>query len=359
MDTVAHTRHADPVADRGPMGTTPALTLLPPPEGVSLNTLSVRWRIALDAAQEALRGTGASRSTALPGAEVAERTRRLAREREDVARLLEVTARLEHVRLVRGLTQPSRSKAELGVSESVLACVFDLDGVLAASDDVHFAAWAETLDGFLAARFHSASVHFSHYERLSRQSDYDEHLHGKPRIEGIRAFLASRGLTVPEGTTADPPGLTTMHALAARKNELLRRRLEREGVSAYEGSYRYLEAAAAAGLMCAVVSASANTSAILRRAGLADLIDVRIDGETMQLAHLRAKPAPDTLIAACAEIGVEPGAAAAFETTSAGIAAARSAGFASVVAVTRTGRDAAVRAAGADVVVADLGQLLE
>jgi HAD superfamily hydrolase (TIGR01509 family) len=325
---------------------------------VGLNTLSVRWRVALDAAEEAMRASADSRWTALPPTEAHERTQRLARERETVARLLEATARLEHVQLVRGLTDPSLSKAQLGLPASVAACVFDLDGVLTASDEVHFAAWAETLDGFLTGRFASASVHLAHCQRLSRRADYDEHLHGKPRLDGVRAFLASRGLSLPEGMPGDPPGAATVHGLANRKNEVLRRRLARGGVGAYAGSHRYLQAAAAAGLLGAVVSASANTEAILQRAGLADLIDVRVDGDTMRRSRLRPKPAADTLAAACAGLSVAPRETAAFETTPAGVVAARSAGFAVVVGVDRTGASDTLRAAGAAPVVADLSELL-
>lgn len=329
------------------------------PQPASLNTASVRWRIALDAAQEALRAAAASRSTSLADAQARDRMQHLIREREEIERLLEATAQMEHVKLVRPLTQPALSKRELGLPEQVEAIVFDLDGVLAASDEVHFAAWAEALDAFLTGHFATASVHLAHLQRLSRRTDYEEHLRGKPRLEGVRAFLASRGLTLPEGAPDDSPERATVHGLANRKDEVLHRRLEVEGVSAYEASVRYLEAAGAAGLPCAVVSASAHTAAILDRAGIADLIDVRVDGETMLAARLRPKPASDAMVAACAELAVKPGAAAAFETTSSGVLAARSAGFAYVVGVTRTGREDVLRAAGADVVVADLSELAE
>jgi HAD superfamily hydrolase (TIGR01509 family) len=288
-----------------------------------------------------------------------ERLQRLKREREEVEGLLAATARMAHVKLVRPLTQPALLKAELGLPDQIDAITFDLDGVLAASDEVHFDAWADALDTFLTEHFVSASVHLAHLQRLSRRTDYEEHLRGKPRVEGVRAFLASRGLTLPEGTPDDPPDSATVHGLANRKDEALHRRLEHEGVSAYEASVRYLEAAAAAGLPCAVVSASAHTAAILDRAGIADLIDVRVDGEIMLSARLRPRPAPDALLAACAELGVQPAAAAAFETTESGVLAARSAGFAFVAGVTRTGRGAVLGAAGADVVVDDLGELVE
>jgi HAD superfamily hydrolase (TIGR01509 family) len=280
------------------------------------------------------------------------------RDRATAAALLQAAADIEHVRLVRRLTMPSLSKPQLGLPLTVEACVFDLDGVLAASADVHFAAWAETFDEFLSRRFEDASVHFSHCERLSRRVDYEAYLAGRTRLDGVRAFLASRGIKLPEGEEDDRPGTATVHGLANRKREALRGRLEHEGMNAYAGSYRYLEAAAGAGLLCAVVSASTNTAAIVERAGLIDLVDVVVDGYAMSAGGLRAKPEPDTLIAACAELAVEPRNAAAFETTPAGIAAARRAGFAVAVAVDRTGGAGALRTAGADVVVSDLAGLL-
>lgn len=321
--------------------------------------VSARWRIALNAARDAVHASASCRPAALPAGELGERTKRLTQEREAAAALLEAAARTEHVKLVRRLSAPDLSKEQLGLPTTTLACIFALDGVLAASAEIHFAAWAATFDEFLARRFERASIHLSHYERLSRRSDYLEHLHGKPRLEGVRTFLASRGITLPEGHPDDPPGAATVHGLANRKNEAFLRRLEHEGVSAFEGSHRYLEAAAAAGLSCVVVSASANAGRILERSGVADLIDLRIDGNAMRAEGLRAKPAPDTLLAACAQLGVDPERTAAFETTTAGIAAARAAGVALVVGVDRTGEVAALHAAGADLVVGDLTELLD
>lgn len=327
-----------------------------PEPPVTVDSLSAGWRVALAAARDALLASDRCPTPALGPGDLRERTNRLTHEREEVAALLEADARMARVRLVRPLALPTLSKRELGLPPTVDACVFDLDGVLTPSTDIHFAAWAETLDAFLARRFERAGVHFSHYARLSRRADYEEHIHGKPRLDGVRAFLASRGITLPEGGPDDPPGAETVHGLANRKNEALLRRLDREGVGAFAGSHRYLQAAADAGLVCVVVSASANTASILEHARLADLVDARVDGNTMRALALAAKPAPDTILVACDQLHVLPENAAAFETTPAGVRAARAAGVGVVVGVERS--EGATEALDADVVVSDLGELL-
>jgi HAD superfamily hydrolase (TIGR01509 family) len=329
-----------------------------PESPITLDALSAGWRIALGAAHDALLASADCPAPTLEADDLRLRNSRLVHERETVAALLDADARMEHVRLVRALTLPTASKDELGLPTSVDACLFDLDGVLTASADVHSAAWAEAFDELLNRRLERASVHFSHYARFSRRSDYDELIQGKPRLDGVRAFLASRGITLPEGDAADPPGTETVHGLANRKNQALLRLLAHEGVRAFAGSHRYLQAATDAGLACIVVSASANTGAILARAGLADLVDLRIDGNTMRAEGLRAKPAPDTLLAACDQLHLQPEHAAAFETTAEGVAAARSAGVALVIGVDRAGDDDKLRTAEPDALVGDLADLL-
>ena len=337
------------------MSTTVARRAWPEPP-VTVDSLSTGWRAALGAARNALLASAECPLPTLEPIDLRERTTRLTREREQVATLLEADARMEHVKLLRPLTLPTASKRDLGLPATIDACLFDLDGVLTASADIHFAAWAETLDGFLARRFEPAGVHFSHYARLSRRADYDEHIHGKPRLDGVRAFLASRGITLPEGLPGDPPSAETVYGLANRKNEALLRRLSREGVGAFAGSHGYLQAAADAGLTCVVVSASANTGAILDRAGLSDLVDMCVDGNTMRMLGLAAKPAPDTILAACDQLHVKPSHTAAFETTRAGVAAARAAGVGIVVGVERS--EGAGEKLTADILVPDLSRLL-
>lgn len=284
----------------------------------------------------------------------------LAREREGVAQLLDAIARERHVRLRRPLSAPRATRRMLGLPRYAHACLFDLDGVLTPSARIHAAAWAETFDELLSRRGEHAGEGFAHLARpFDARADYFAHVHGRPRLDGVREFLASRGISLPEGEPDDPPGTATVHGLANRKNEALLRRLDREGLVAFEGSRRYLEAAGEAGLRCAVVSASANTGEILKRSGLAALIDELVDGESICRDRLRAKPLPDTLLAACRALGVPPSAAVAFETTRAGVVAARAAGVALLVAVDRTGRASPLREAGADLVVGDLAELID
>lgn len=327
-------------------------------EAATLNGLSTHWRSALASAGDAVHASAQCALSSLPPAEVHQRATKLARERNSVATLLEETAHDEHVRLLRSINALLTSKSDVGLPAAIEACLFDLDGVLTTSDAAHFDAWAETFDEFLARRFEGASVHLSHYARFSRRVDYDENIRGRVRLDGVRAFLASRGITVPEGSPGDAPGTETVNGLANRKNEALRRRLERQGVIAYAGAHHYLETAASAGVACVVISASANTEAILEHAGLADLIDGRIDGATMRARSLLPKPEPDTILAACDLLGLHPAETAAFETTPAGVVAAKTAGCGLIIGVDRTGDAPALLAAGAEKVVSDLGALL-
>jgi HAD superfamily hydrolase (TIGR01509 family) len=247
----------------------------------------------------------------------------------------------------------------LGLSAGTLACLFDLDGVLTPSARLHAEAWAETFDELLAFRAGSGE-RFAHLARpFDPQRDYFAYLHGRPRLDGVETFLASRAISLPRGNASDAPGIESEHGVANRKNEVLQRRLEREGVAAFDGSRRYLEAAREAGIHCAVASASANTCAILARAGLDDVAYAVVDGATMRRDGLRAKPAPDVLVAACEALHVPPAATAAFETTPAGIEGAHAAGIGTVIGVDDMGQLRDLRAASTDVIVRDLAELLE
>ncbi len=247
----------------------------------------------------------------------------------------------------------------LGLPNDALACVFDLDGVLTGSAAIHAAAWAETFDEFLFRRAEKTGERFATFRPFDTGAEYRRHLHGRARITGIHAFLASRGIRLREGRPDDPPDAETVNGLGNRKNLALKRRLEHEGVAAFADSRRYLEAAREAGLRCAVVSASANTPLIVERSGLASLIDEHVDGNTISSERLRPIPAPDTLLAACRRLGSSPHSSVVFETTLAGIEAGQAAGFSLVVAVERTGQDENFRSHGADIVVGDLESLLD
>jgi beta-phosphoglucomutase-like phosphatase (HAD superfamily) len=316
---------------------------------VDLDQLSAHWRLALNSAQDAVQAA----SLYLPASEQRSLRAELSTERKDTARLLDAIARDEHVHLVHRVGLPRPSRRMLGLAQEVDACVFELEGVLTGAAAIHAAAWAETFDELLLERGDGR------YAPFNPRTDYERYIHGRPRVEGVRAFLASRGIRLPEGRPDDPPTAETVQGLARRKNLALLRRLATEGVKAHEGARHYLEAVRDAGLHAAVVSASANTATILDQAGLAGLVDVRIDGTTILAQHLSSWPAPDVLVAACHGLDVPPRHAAAFETLPAGVAAGRSAGFGEIVAVERHGGSETMRREGADVVVRDLGELLD
>lgn len=327
---------------------------------VTVEELCARWRLALFSAQDALAAARACGSSLHFDAHVlSELTRRLALEPSATDRLLESVAHQDHIPLHYRLGAPRATNRMLGLPPGTAACLFDLDGVLTGSAEIHAAAWRDTFDEFLSSRLERTGERFAPFRPFSRRYDYYRHIHGKPRLAGAHAFLASRGIRLPEGTPGDPPDAETVYGLCNRKNEAFGRRLEREGVGALAGSLRYLEAAHEAGVRCAVLSASANTEAILRRSGLAYLVDAIVDGNVIRREGLESKPAPDTIITACQLLGVTPAQAAAFETTTAGVEASRSAGVALTVAIDSMGHADALRHHGADVIVPDLTGLLD
>jgi beta-phosphoglucomutase family hydrolase len=244
----------------------------------------------------------------------------------------------------------------LGLPDTVTACLFDLDGVLTRTASVHAAAWKQMFDGFLREWAVRTGQEFVPFDA---GTDYDTYVDGRPRLEGTRSFLLSRGIDLPEGSPDDPPGTPTIHGLSNRKNDQVLRMLREGGVEVYEDSVRYVEAVRDAGLRMAVVSSSANTAEVLDAAGISHLFDARIDGIVAAERHLPGKPAPDTFLAGAAALGVGPEAAAVFEDALAGVEAGRAGGFALVVGVDRVGQADELRRHGADMVVSDLGELLE
>lgn len=238
----------------------------------------------------------------------------------------------------------------LGLPYTVRVCLFDLDGVLTRTATVHMAAWKRTFDEFLRSR----DPEMPEFTQL----DYNRFVDGKPRMDGVRDFLASRGITLPEGSAGDAPDATTVAGIAARKNDLVLAELAEHGVEVYPGSVDYLRAVKAAGLATAVVTASANGEQVIGAAGFGDLIDVRVDGVVAAREGLRGKPAPDTFLAGARLLGVEPAAAVVFEDAVSGVAAGRAGNFGYVVGVDRVGQADALAAQGADVVVRDLSELL-
>jgi beta-phosphoglucomutase family hydrolase len=242
-----------------------------------------------------------------------------------------------------------------GLPESVTVCLFDLDGVLTQTAKVHAAAWKQMFDEFLHRHAEETGTP---YVEFDAGRDYDQYVDGKPRLDGTRDFLASRGIELPEGHDDDPPGTPTITGLGNRKNDLVLKKIHDDGVETYPGSVDYVHKVRAAGLKTAVVSSSANTLDVLQCTGLTDCFDARIDGVVAKERGLKGKPAPDTFLAGAAALGVGPDAAAVFEDALAGVAAGRAGDFRIVVGVDRVGQAEALKAHGADVVVRDLSELL-
>ena len=243
----------------------------------------------------------------------------------------------------------------LGLPDGVSACLFDLDGVLTQTAKVHAAAWKEMFDAFLRERAERTGEPFVPFDA---GHEYDTYVDGLPRADGVRTFLAARGIELPEGEDDDPASAETVRGLGLRKNDLVLRLIEDQGVDPYEGSVRYLQAARDAGLGRAVVSSSTNCRQVVEAAGIADLLEARVDGQTAERDGLRGKPAPDTFLAGARALGVAPDEAAVFEDALAGVEAGRAGAFAAVIGVDRTGQAEALAAHGASRVVADLAELL-
>jgi beta-phosphoglucomutase family hydrolase len=253
------------------------------------------------------------------------------------------------------LTANPSKRSHIGLPDGIEACLFDLDGVLTSTASLHFQAWKQMFDEFLRVQAELKTK----VAELFEMSDYLEYVDGKPRMEGVRSFLASREIDLPEGEPDDPPGSLTMQSLGNRKNDLVLEIMQGQGVEAFEGSRRYLEAVEEAGLKRAVVSASTNTPSVLAAAGLAGHFKTVVDGNVALSEDLRGKPFPDTFLHAAKLLGVEPAASAVYEDALAGVMAGRDGGFGYVVGVNRAGQAEALSQAGADVVVQDLAELLE
>jgi beta-phosphoglucomutase family hydrolase len=243
----------------------------------------------------------------------------------------------------------------LGLPDGIRGCLFDLDGVLTKTATVHAAAWTEMFNEFLRKRATQTGEPFVPFDSVK---DYEQYVDGKPRIDGTRSFLASRGIDLPDGREDDPPDAQTSHGLGNRKNEILLHMLATKGVDVYEGSVQYVRAVRDHGLRRAVVSSSENCREVLEAAHIEDLFEVRIDGIVAKRDHLRGKPAPDTYLAAARALGLEPAAAAVFEDALAGVESGRAGGFGYVIGVDRLGQAGALHEHGADVVVTDLAKML-
>lgn len=316
-----------------------------------LDTASSLWQSALDAAQRAL----SAAADLLPAPELQRRQRELARERRQTAGDLVRLARVIGIQAVPWLSPVPVDMKMLGLPPTTRACLFDLDGVLTDSGALHAGVWGEVFDEFLMRSSIKTGWHFIPFDR---QADYRAYIDGRTRLEGIHAFLDSRGIHLPEGGLDDPPEADTVRGLAKRKGEVLERGLRRRGVTALTGARRYLEAAGYAGLQRAVVSASTTTLPMLDLALLATLVEERVDADDIRSEGLRSRPAPDLLLVACYRLGVRPEEAVSFTRSPAGVAAGHAAGLA-VIGVGDQAQRELLQGFGAERVVSSLSALLD
>lgn len=244
----------------------------------------------------------------------------------------------------------------LGLPTDIEACLFDLDGVLTQTAKLHAAAWKEAFDGYLRERAAKRGEEFVPFDPVE---DYDNYVDGRPRYDGVRSFLASRGIELPQGDPSDSPSAESVDGIGNRNNEIFLRLMHERGVEPYEGSVRFVEAARDAGLRRAVVSSSRNCRDVLAAAHIEQLFEAIVDGVVAERERLKGKPAPDTYLAGARSLDVAPAQAAVFEDAIAGVEAGRAGRFGCVVGVDRVGQADALRDHGADVVVSDLAELLE
>jgi beta-phosphoglucomutase family hydrolase len=229
------------------------------------------------------------------------------------------------------------------------AVLFDLDGVLTPTAEVHMRAWQKMFSEYLAE--HGIAEPYT-------ESDYFDYVDGKPRYDGVRSFLASRDITLPEGSSDDAPEVDTVCGLGNRKNVVFASVLATEGVQPYPGSVAFLDFLATTGTQVAVVSSSRNATAVLAAAGLADRFDVVVDGVAAAGAHLAGKPSPQTFLYAAQRLNVPAERAVVIEDALSGVEAGQAGGFGLVIGVDRgVGADRLLQA-GADVVVGDLAELV-
>src|SRR6056297_232187 len=237
---------------------------------------------------------------------------------------------------------------------SITAVIFDLDGVITDTASIHFRAWKELFDDELGRRAEAGGPPFQAFE----ESDYLAYVDGKPRIDGVRSFLESRGVSLPEGSDDDPPDAETVHGLGHRKNQLFNDVLDRDGAEVFPGTVRLIELLRADGVRTGCVSSSKNCRPVLRSVDLLDHFDDIVDGIDAGERGLPGKPAPDTYLACARDLGAEPSAAAMVEDAVSGVQSGAAGGFRHVIGVDRgAGHDTLTRW-GATVVVDDLAELI-
>ena len=236
------------------------------------------------------------------------------------------------------------------------AVLLDLDGVITDTARVHAACWKQMFDEYLQKR---ATQRGEVFRPFDPAVDYRLHVDGKPRFDGVRDFLGSRGIQLPEGTPEDLPEADTVGGLGNRKNDLVNRIIEEIGVEPYQGSVELIRQLRQRGFKIAVVTSSQNCAAVLRAAKLDALFDIRVDGNTILAEHLAGKPAPDTFLMAAKLLGVEPSRAVVIEDALSGVEAGSNGNFGLVIGVARKGNTEELQQHGAHIVVNDLGELAD
>lgn len=247
------------------------------------------------------------------------------------------------------------SPSDLISSKRFDAVLFDLDGVLTATAKVHAGCWKRMFDEYLTRR---AEARKEPFQPFDIETDYKPYVDGKPRYDGVRSFLESRGIQLPEGDPSDPPNQETICGLGNRKNELINQALKTGRVEVFEGSIALVRQLHDNGIKTAVVSSSRNCAAILDAAGISDLFALRIDGEVAARLNLAGKPAPDTFLEAARELGVDPKRTVVVEDAISGVQAGRAGNFGLVIGINRKDDATALQENGADIVVTDLEKLL-
>jgi beta-phosphoglucomutase family hydrolase len=235
------------------------------------------------------------------------------------------------------------------------AVLLDLDGVITDTANLHAACWKQMFDEYLQKRAAERGEPFRPFELAT---DYRLYVDGKPRFDGVRDFLTSRGIQLPEGSSDDPPQAETVGGLGNRKNDLVNKIIEERGVEPYKGSVKFIHQLRRQGFQIAVVTSSQNCEAVLKAAGLDAFFDVRVDGNTIRAQHLAGKPAPDTFLTAAHALGVAPARAVVVEDAISGVEAGRNGNFGLVIGVARKGNAEELRHHGAHLVVNDLSELV-
>jgi beta-phosphoglucomutase-like phosphatase (HAD superfamily) len=323
----------------------------PPPSGVEVQTVAAQWQRALDAGERALSAANGS----LPPAELVELRHELVRERREVAEALARLADAGGVRPAPWLSPVPVTATMLGLARHIRACLFDVEGVLTDSSVLHVRAWGDVFDDLLLRLSEKTGRHFIPFDRVV---DYSAYVDGRSRLDGVHLFLDSRGIRLPEGGFDDPVDADTVWGVAKRKGEAVARGLRERGVTALEGARRYLEAADRAGIKRGVISASTSTLPVLELAGLAALVEERVDADAISAEGLRSRPAPDQLLVACRRLGVRPEEAVTITHSPAGVAAGLAAGL-TVLAVGDGEQAERLRGFGAERLVPSLRALLD